>query len=307
MSEHDHRKPYPGDGGQTFTAMYQGAVGQFSGSPLLLGGVEDRGPYSSSRELRLKAGDRVITDWRRWPHPKRAYQWRSGRSAMELARAWFTSRTATCPPEVMALCDSHPLTSGTCLVEGRPEHVTALPERGEGRNHDLLVFGRREGRDVVISVEAKVDEPFGEPIGEYWARKRRTSKPTRAPERIEALLAMVFGSEARPDAEPWRGLRYQLLTAVAGTALEAARREADTAVVIIHEFCTADRDTAKVARNASDLQAFMTALVCTGVDNMAPGRLYGPAVLTAGKHLHRPVNVLIGKAMFAWEWSESSP
>jgi hypothetical protein len=43
-----------------------------------------------------------ITDWRAWSRPEQDYRWVPGRSAMELARAWFTSAAPVCPPEVEA-------------------------------------------------------------------------------------------------------------------------------------------------------------------------------------------------------------
>ena len=182
-------------------------------------------------ELSLTGQDgQPIADWRSWTRPKAAYHWRAGRSAMELARAWFTSPVPVCPPEVESILESHPATAGVAWTEGWPEYVTPLPERGEGRNHDLLLVGCRDGCGVVVSVEAKVDEPFGERIGDYWLRARESNRRTRVPERIEALVSMVFGSGTRPDAKPWSLLRYQLLTAVAGTAIEAAHRKSDTAV-----------------------------------------------------------------------------
>jgi hypothetical protein len=138
-----------------------------------------------------------LTDWRAWTRPKKDYQWRAGRSAMELARAWFVSPTPVCPREIADLLASHPRAAGLLLVEGIPEHVTSLPERGEGRNHDLLLYGHGESGTIVISVEAKVDESFGETIGTYWNKGKRSATPTRAPERIEALLSLAFGAKAR--------------------------------------------------------------------------------------------------------------
>ena len=252
-------------------------------------------------ELSLTGHDgHQIADWRSWTRPKAEYHWRAGRSAMELARAWFTSPVPVCPPEVESLLESHPVTAGVALTEGWPEYVTPLPERGEGRNHDLLLVGCRDGCGVVVSVEAKVDEPFGERIGDYWLRARESKRRTRAPERIEALVSMVFGSGTRPDAKPWSLLRYQLLTAVAGTAIEAAHRKSDTAVLIIHEFITHSADPAKVADNGRDLSDFVSVLFSEGADPMQPGRLNGPAVLAADKNLPRAVNVFIGKAVFSW-------
>ncbi len=243
---------------------------------------------------------RPITDWRAWTRPKKDYQWRAGRSAMELARAWFVSPMPICPQEIADLLASHPRTAGLTLIEGIPEHVTSLPERGEGRNHDLLLLADGGSSRTVISVEAKVDESFGETIGAYWDQGGRSATPTRAPERIEALLSMAFGATARPDVDPWRGLRYQLLTAFTGTAIEASRWQAAAAVVIVHEFRTEIVDGENVAVNTEDFQSFVSALLGLSPNEAVHGRLYGPAGLAPGPHLDRAVDVFIGKAVFDW-------
>ena len=242
-----------------------------------------------------------ITDWRAWTRPKKVSQWRAGRSSMELARAWFVSASPRCPREVMDLLATNVRTANVVLLEAFPEHVTPLVERGEGRNHDLLLLATGDAGPVVISVEAKVDEPFGdETIGEYWARARRSKDPTRAPERIRALLQMVFGSEASADADPWSGLRYQLLTATAGTAIEAARAEAGLAVLVVHEFLTEDIDSGKVDTNAKDLAKFVAVLLKDSGAPLISGRLAGPIALGPNAWLSRRIELLIGKAVFDW-------
>jgi hypothetical protein len=151
-----------------------------------------------------------------------------------------------------------------------------------------------------MSVEAKVDESFGETIGTYWMKAKQSTTPTRAPERIQALLSMAFGPAAHPDAAPWQGLRYQLLTAVTGTAIEASRRQSATAIVVVHEFRTENLDDENVAVNHEDFQNFVSVLVGQPSTKITEGRLYGPAVLTAGAHLKAPIDVFIGKAVFDW-------
>ena len=114
--------------------------------------------------------NRPIRDWRNWSRPKEPYQWKSGRSAMELARAWFTSRVPITPPEIAGLLDSRDETRGALLEEGWPELKTELPERGEGRNHDLVLIGSAGTRRLLVAVEGKVDETMGPPIGQYWRK-----------------------------------------------------------------------------------------------------------------------------------------
>ena len=145
---------------------------------------------------------------------------------MELARAWFTSPVPVVPAEVTAILETSPFTQGTVLTRGQPEYVTPLPERGEWRNHDLWLTGRAGDRSVTVCVEAKADEPFGDPIGVYVdrviAKKEKSGNASRLPEGVDALLKVVFGEKASCRETPWRDLRYQLLTSVAGTAIQAA-------------------------------------------------------------------------------------
>lgn len=250
--------------------------------------------------LRNRRGKEIV-DWRDWPRPKRHGQWRTARSAMELARAWFTSPEPMCPPEVRALLDSSPLTSGLRFTEGFPEYVTKLPQPGEGRNHDLILRGHRGSHSVVVSIEAKADEPFGEFIGDYCSRMLRSKRPTGAPKRIESLLSLLFGPEADPRRPPWKTLRYQLLTGIAGTAIQASRDGADIGVFVIHEFRTADTDARKLASNARDLGRFLQALIPISSSEIAPSALLGPVRLTKGGPLKNDVAVLVGKAIYDWE------
>src|SRR5437773_11163642 len=82
-----------------------------------------------------------IKDWRVWSPPKEPKHWRAGRSAVELARAWFTKTNPQVPPEFAALLATSPLLDGLRDLKGTPEYVTSLPEAGEGRNHDLALEG----------------------------------------------------------------------------------------------------------------------------------------------------------------------
>jgi hypothetical protein len=110
----------------------------------------------------------IIDRWQDWTPPKQAHHWKEGRSAMELAHSWFRSGTLQCPPELQALFATNPSTANIEIDEGHPEFVAALPERGEGRNHDLMLKAHTHTEPCVICVEAKVDEPFDKEIGEKW-------------------------------------------------------------------------------------------------------------------------------------------
>jgi len=224
---------------------------------------------------------------------------------MELARAWFTASAPVAPPEVTAILETSPLTRGTILLNGQPEHVTHLPVRGEGRNHDLWLKGSVADRSVTVCVEAKADEPFGEPIGPYVEaaveKTGRLGQRSGLPERVDTLLKMIFGAGASSGVLPWSGLRYQLLTGVAGTAIQAAIDDSSVGVFLIHEFLTetVDREQ-KVPENAAAFAGFIKALSPSSEIEVTSGRLYGPYEVRQCKHLSHDVQLLIGKITYDW-------
>jgi hypothetical protein len=251
-------------------------------------------------------GEKVITDWREWSRPKRSYQWKAGRSAMELARAWFTASASVVPPEVTAILETSLLTKGTILLRGQPEYVTPLPEPGEGRNHDLWLTGFVADGSVTVCVEAKADEPFGEPIGAYvekvLAKTDRLGQRTRLPQRADTLLKMIFGREASARSMPWSNLHYQLLTGVAGTAIQTAIDDSCVGIFLVHEFLTeaVDRER-KVPENAAAFAEFIKVLSRSSVIQVTSGKLYGPYDVRQSDYICRDVKLLMGKITYDWD------
>lgn len=237
-----------------------------------------------------------IVDWRDWTRPrKKDGHWRAGRSAMELARAWFTSPFPVIPPEIATLLQTNPLTESLVLRMGWPERKTALPFSGEGRNHDLVMLGEANGKSILLAVEGKVDESMGPPIGRYW-RKSKDTSDSRAWRRIDALLESVFGSTASAADKPWNSLPYQMLTATVGTAIEASRSNCELGVLCVHEFVTESAKQRLLDHNETEFKSFLGAL---GQRKPAMGRLYGPFDISTSQNAP-PVSVLIGKAQYRW-------
>jgi hypothetical protein len=102
-----------------------------------------------------------IISYHHWTQPKKDYHWKTGRSAMELAKAWFRQDHPQPPDELISLLHSSTRLQSIQFTSGIPEQVTPLPERGEGRNHDLALIGNTDDEQVTVNVEAKADEPFG--------------------------------------------------------------------------------------------------------------------------------------------------
>jgi len=226
---------------------------------------------------------RSLAHWFRLAPPAgRERQWVNGRSARETARAWSG---LSVPTDVIAL-----LRQTDDLRDFRPttviaELVTALDGFGEGRNHDVVVLGVARGKRVLVGIESKNDEELGPEIGAYLAKAERENvvrltqgqaRLSQIPARIANLTRLVFGD----TPVELTNLRYQLLHGLAGTLIEAARREADIAVFLIHTFASGSTNHSKIDRNNEDIWRFSDVLEAGGSKHLRAGRLVGP--LSAG-------------------------
>jgi hypothetical protein len=152
---------------------------------------------------------------------------------MTLARAWEDAKGAGFPPEIAALlatanrADWEPLR----LLLAIPEYQVPLPGGSRPSQTDLVAFARGAKGLVAIAVEGKVDERFGETVGE---------KAKDASSGVQTRLAYLCDRLGLEDGCP-DNLRYQLLHRTA-SALDIARDFfAESAVMIVHSFSSAEK------------------------------------------------------------------
>lgn len=251
-----------------------------------------------------KAGRTIedLSSWRAQALPKGgARQWQPGRSAYELAAAWCGQGSgAIVPEEILRLLDSHPDTRGVQLVVGTPEHRIAIDDlRGETRNADIALHARHGDAAVAITVEAKVDEPYGPEIGKRLAdvvEQKLLGKRSNAAARVETLAAALL--------PPWRRglphlaeLRYQLLTATAGTLAFAGEIGARSAILVIHEFVTDRASDDRRRDNQRALDLFSQRVSSGDVKEVRPGELVGPLQPPGAPLFLAPPVFYLGKAV----------
>jgi hypothetical protein len=243
--------------------------------------------------MQITKNDRPILsveDWFQLAPPKRGLRhWVDGRSAKELAKAFFRNGMCSVPNEVAALLATSTALGSVELVSAWPEHPTRLDSyRGEPRNADLAAIGSGRVGRVAVAIEAKADEPYGSTIAEELAVKRDGSN---VPKRIESLARAVLGK----PAEEVGALRYQLLHATAATLILAQEHSAAAAVFLILEFLGSSCSPQNQARNMADLNAFLRALSPTS-GALTAGRLCGPLRVPGGDRVHADIPLFIGKA-----------
>jgi hypothetical protein len=132
---------------------------------------------------------------------------------------------------------------------------------GNVRNHDLLLRAvTAAGEPVVVCVEAKAGEPLGATVAEQArsAKKARAANPnSNASTRLADLQKRLC---RYPLDDPRVALlRYQLLTAWAGTLAEAS--EAAHAVFVLHEFRTDQRPEDMAGASDAELERFADAVL----------------------------------------------
>lgn len=198
--------------------------------------------------MKLKKHPKNIVDCDSWynacPPKKGEKQWADGRSAKELAK-YITDNLPFVPAEIEKTLK--PIVSDDAEFEWDAEYVTNLPGKGEGRNHDAVLFND----DIVITIEAKADETLGNLI-----KEEIENASVNKLDRIGSMLKYIF----KDGFKKYHNLRYQLLTASVGTLLEAKNKGCNTAVLIVLVFKSYGKVTEeKVAANHKDVEAFLNA------------------------------------------------
>jgi hypothetical protein len=239
-----------------------------------------------------KSGHEILSveDWFSYAPPKKGeLQWKDRRSAKELAQSWFRDGTPKSPDELGALMEAK-FDTGIIFDEAKPECVIELDDFvGEHRNCDLVVLCNAGAKRMVINVEAKADEPFGDLIGEYF--DRRAGSGSNVPARIRQLSLALFGRE--PD-EAIRKLRYQLLHAVAATLIEAAANRAELGLFLVHEFRSTSLDSKKLTQNGTDWENFVHAFPELATARIEGNQILGPVSVPGGGRVPHSVPLYLG-------------
>jgi hypothetical protein len=132
---------------------------------------------------------------------------------------------------------------------------------GNVRNHDLVLRATTAGGEpVVVCVEAKAGELLGATVAEQGraaAKAKQANPRSNAEARLTDLVARLCRFPITDSRVAQ--IRYQLLTAWAGTVADAAH--ASHAVLALHEFRTDDRPEDKALLNGADLERFADAVL----------------------------------------------
>ena len=240
----------------------------------------------------LESCDKIETihEWfYKCPPQGKLKHWKDGRSAKETAKHWLH----TIPPPFKDFLKTHQFKYLLCS----PEFVSKLDSyKGNGRNHDLLILAQTVTKEnVVISIESKVDESFGNTISDSIkianAAFEKNSK-SKALDRIKELRESLFGEENDNQLE----LRYQLVTAVAGTIAEAKVQKVKSAIFMVQTFISGEIIKKMHDQNVDDLNKFLTVFSKKKYSQIENNELFGPIrIAKSNGFLSDAINLWIGK------------
>lgn len=152
--------------------------------------------------------------------------WRTGYSAKALAYCW--QEADDFPPEVKKVFRGSgiPLFRNIKMLMAFPEHKVSLPGGKRASQSDIFVLAKGDGQLISITVEGKVDEPFGEVISEWKLNDMGGKK-----DRLAFLCDQLELSSATVD-----NIHYQLLHRVVSAVIEAKNFNTPIALMLVHAF-----------------------------------------------------------------------
>jgi hypothetical protein len=193
----------------------------------------------------------------KWEKTIRATQWKQGRSAWALADFILNGGGEATLTDIVVKILGKNVQFDKAIIE----MAVRFDMFGTGRHHDLGIWGHTDdGKKVFVSVESKVDEPFGRTIlEEYIDAKiaKLNGTNTNLDQRIEGLLQKL-GTNTKISTETF-DLRYQLLHSMFGTieAKDDGGNNADYSVMIIVEFQTSLFNPQIGGKNHADFIKFI--------------------------------------------------
>lgn len=210
-----------------------------------------------------KKGSQIV-DFESWKaafiEVDRDLHWKEGRSAYSLAYDF-------CNPNINESSGIRRI-KGTLqdfglkniiLQEGLIEYESKFDSFRNGRMQDLLILGETSKHNLVVCIEAKVDEPFGEPLSNAYQSaidELRIKPKSKKKQRIDSLLTRFYPTKGIDEIG---SIKYQLIYFLAGSLNEAQKRDAVVymPVMVYH---TKEFDLRIGEQNKEDYVRFMRSL-----------------------------------------------
>ena len=232
-----------------------------------------------------------LKDWKTYAPPANPIHWKEGRSAMELAKSWIDGNNPIGPISLESLLRKQFRTDDIILLKAYAEYESKFYDTSNGpRNHDLLLEAKIDDNLYIIGIEAKEREAFDDTLDNKIISAKSNSVNTKLPRRIDDFCRVIFN---KSYGDEFKNIRYQFLSGIAGTLIEAYKRNSSSAIFIVQQFKSLDTPPNDLKRNVSDLEYFLSFITKRRID-CDKDFLTGPFKVSDSAFLP-PIDLYIGK------------
>lgn len=152
--------------------------------------------------------------------------WKTGYSAKALAYCW--QEADGFPLEVKRVFNNSGIDTfkDVRMLVAFPEYKVPLPRGKRASQSDIFILAKGKDQLISITVEGKVDEPFGEIISDWklkdWGGKK---------ERLIFLCDLL-----KLNADAVSDIHYQFIHRTASAVIQAKEFNAPNALMLVHAF-----------------------------------------------------------------------
>jgi hypothetical protein len=225
-----------------------------------------------------------VEEWfKHCPPAKGEKQWADKRSAKEMANFWTNIHKQNDFLQFL-----HKVDKDLILTYALPETATEFDDYESPRKNDLCVYANDGNKEVLIAIEGKADEPFGNYVSKEWIDSINKKIENDKSEKINRLIGLYkrFDNNAL-----FLKLRYQLTYWLAGAIDEGKRNKMDTVFLIVQEFHSNKTEEKKIMDNKRDLDFFVKFISNSGYEKVNQNEIIGPIK----NQYTNEINLYIGK------------
>ncbi len=199
-----------------------------------------------------------MEDWAFISGPVKKNQWKDDYSAMEFARLWFRKDSkghyiTEVPEQIQNIVNQvfGPSEILFCI----PEKETQILDAGEGRHHDMFIYGVSENKEpFVVGIEAKVREDFDKLISQKLKDASKTKSESQIPARIDTISEHFCLNQSVIN-----DLYYQLFTGAEGTAQETLNYKVKNGLFLIVQINPNEEIDTIIKQHEEDILRFVDA------------------------------------------------
>lgn len=161
--------------------------------------------------------------------------WEEGKSAYELAHSWLDSAEGM-PQSVYNLLNSSDIFKNLIIEKAIVEKKVYFDNLERPSQTDLMIYGKSDKGKIVIAVEGKETEKFGDKVSDWF--KEYDKEESNKELRLKGLLSRLNLINLE-DINIGK-IRYQLLHRTVSALIEADKYNAKYAMMLVHSFSNLD-------------------------------------------------------------------